>query len=50
MGKALVFDFNSKWSGKFYKQKRIEAFYLIEENNIITVTVYVFYGKWEDKQ
>jgi hypothetical protein len=37
-------------SGKgsiIYKQKRVEVFYTFEENSFITITVYVFYGKWE---
>jgi hypothetical protein len=33
--------------GKFYEQKKVEVFYIIEKDTIITVTVYVFYGKWE---
>jgi hypothetical protein len=27
--------------------KRVEVFYTIKENLIVTVPVYVFYGKWE---
>jgi len=30
-----------------YEQKRVEVFYSEEEKAIITVTVYVFYGRWE---
>jgi len=30
---------------KFYEQKKVEVFYTVESNVIITVTVYVFYGK-----
>ena len=47
MGKAKVCDFKQKRHGKYYEQKRIEVLYMIEENSIVTVTVYVFYGKWE---
>ena len=47
MGKAKVYDFKQKRHGKYYEQKRIEVLYTIEENSIVTVTVYVFYGKWE---
>lgn len=46
-GKAKVYEFKNYRIGKYYEQKRIEVFYIIEENNIITVTVYVFYGEWE---
>jgi len=47
MGKAKIYDFNQKRHGKYYEQKRVEAIYTIERGVIITVTVYVFYGKWE---
>lgn len=47
IGKAKVYDFGQERYGKYYEQKRVEVFYIIEENRIITVTVYVFYGKWE---
>jgi hypothetical protein len=47
IGKAKVYDFEQKRHNKYYKHKRVEVFYLIEEDKIITVTVYVFYGKWE---
>ncbi|MBW1669652.1 MAG: DUF4258 domain-containing protein [Deltaproteobacteria bacterium] len=46
-GKAKVYKFKQERHGKYYEQKRVEVFYIIEENLIITVTVYVFYGKWE---
>lgn len=47
IGKAKVYDFKQKRYNKYYEQKRVEVFYNIEGNKIITITVYVFYGKWE---
>lgn len=47
IGKAKIYNFNKKRHNKYYEQKRVEVFYAIEENVIVTVTVYVFYGKWE---
>jgi hypothetical protein len=47
IGKANVYDFKQKRHGKYYEQKRVEVFYAIEESLMVTVTVYVFYGKWE---
>lgn len=47
IGKAKIYNFNKKRHSKYYEQKRVEVFYAIEENVIVTVTVYVFYGKWE---
>jgi len=46
IGKAKVFEFNSTRNGKYYKEKKIEVYYTIEQQTIITVTVYVFYGKF----
>jgi hypothetical protein len=47
LGKAKIYDFKQKRHNKYFYQKRVEVFYMIEKNIIITVTVYVFYGKWE---
>ena len=47
-GKAKVFNFNDLRNNKFYEQKRIEIIYTIEDDLIVTVTVYVFYGKWSN--
>jgi len=47
VGKAKVYDFRQKRLGKYYEQKRVEVIYTVEGNIILTVTVYVFYGKWE---
>ena len=48
IGKAKVYNFKQKRHGKYYEQKKIEVFYAVEKDSIITVTVYVFYGKWEE--
>jgi len=45
-GKAKVYDFGQKRHGRYYEQKRVEVIYTIERDVIVTVTVYVFYGKW----
>lgn len=47
LGKAKTYDFKQKRLGQYYEQKRVEVFYTVEEDVIVTVTVYVFYGKWE---
>ena len=46
-GKAKVYEFKQKWRGRYYEQKRVEVIYIIEREVVITVTVYVFYGKGE---
>ena len=47
LGKAKIYPFHDQRHGKFYEQKKVEVFYLIEKDFVTTVTVYVFYGKWE---
>jgi hypothetical protein len=47
IAKTKVYDFRARRLGKYYQQKRVEVVYVIEENTITTVTVYVFYGTWE---
>ena len=47
-GKAKVYDFGQIWLGTYYEQKRVQVIYAVEDDVIVTVTVYVFYGKWED--
>jgi hypothetical protein len=44
--KSKVFSFNRERNGKFYAEKKLEVFYVIENEIIITITVYVFYGKF----
>jgi hypothetical protein len=47
IGKAKVYEFKKERHGRKYEQKRVEVFYVKEEDVLVTVTVYVFYGKWE---
>jgi hypothetical protein len=47
IGKAKIYDFKQNRNNKYFDHKKVEVFYLIEGDKIITVTVYVFYGKWE---
>lgn len=46
-GKAKIYEFKKKRHNKYYEQKRTEVFYTTEGNKTVTITVYVFYGKWE---
>lgn len=46
LARSKVFDFRSERNGSFYQEKKVEVFYLIENETIITITVYVFYGKF----
>jgi hypothetical protein len=46
-GKAKVYNFNRERHGRYYEHKRVEVIYVIQNDLILTVTVYVFYGTWE---
>ncbi len=46
LGKSKVFAFEAVRNGKYYDEKKLEVYYVIEQQIIITVTVYVFYGKF----
>ncbi len=48
--KAKVYLFNQLRHGKFYEQKRVEVIYVTDGDTFVTVTVYVFYGKWEEQK
>jgi hypothetical protein len=47
-GKAKIYDFKQTRLNRYYEQKKVEVFYTIEGEKIVTATVYVFYGKWEE--
>jgi hypothetical protein len=47
MGKAKIFPFSQARRGTYYEQKRVEVFYISQRDIIVTVTVYVFYGRRE---
>ncbi len=46
LGKSKVFLFEKERNGKYFIEKKLEVYYLIENDVIITITVYVFYGKF----
>lgn len=44
--RARVYPFDQSRLGKHYPEKRVEVIYVTEGNVLVTVTVYVFFGKW----
>ena len=46
-GKVKTYEFKMHRLGKYYEHKRVEVFFAVEGDVIVTVTVYVYYGKWE---
>ena len=47
LGRAKVYHFKQTRNRRYYQQKSVELFYTVEEDVLITVTVYVFYAMWE---
>jgi len=45
--RAKVYSFNSEWNGKFYPQKQVEVVYVTDNDEVTTVTMYVFFGRRE---
>lgn len=48
--KAKIYPFQKERLNKYYEEKRVEVIYIIENDTIITVTVYVFYGSWKERK
>jgi hypothetical protein len=46
LAKSKVFLFLQKRNGRYYEEKKIEVFYVVENDAMITITVYVFFGKF----
>ena len=46
VGRAKVYPFGQARLGRHYEQKKVEVFFAVEGERIVTVTVYVFYGRW----
>jgi hypothetical protein len=49
-GKAKIYQFVKERHGKYFEHKRVEVIYTQDNDVAVTVTVYVFYGKWEGQQ
>ena len=46
LGKSKIYPFGSSRNNKFYEEKKVEVYFVVENETIITVTIYVFYGKF----
>lgn len=49
MGKGKIYEFGRTRHGKHYDQKRLEVLYIREDDDLVVITVYVFYGRWESQ-
>jgi len=44
--KEMIFEYGREWLGKTYPQKKVRVIYVEESEEIIVITVKVYYGKW----
>ncbi len=44
--KEMVFDYGKEWLGKSYSQKKVRVIYVMENGDIVVITVKVYYGRW----
>ena len=44
--KEMVFDYNRDWLGKHYPEKKVKVVYTEEDDQVVVITVKVYYGKW----
>lgn len=47
LARAKVYLFEAERNGRYYPEKRIRVIYVAEEDRVATVTVHVYYGKWD---
>ena len=45
--REMVFSFDAQWQGKFYHQKKLRVVYIEQGNDLVAITVYTYFGKWE---
>lgn len=46
--KEKLFGYGKNWQGKNYSYKKVKAIYVEEEETLVVITVYVYYGEWEE--
>ena len=44
--KESVFDYGREWLGKSYPQKKVEVVFVEEGEDVVVITVKVYYGDW----
>lgn len=47
LAKSLILPFGRRWGSKTYEQKKVRVVYIVEGDDTLVVTVYVYYGSWQ---
>ena len=48
LGRSKVYRFDRERNGVHYREKKVELYYVMEASRAVAVTVYAFYGRWEE--
>ncbi|MBE0415039.1 MAG: DUF4258 domain-containing protein [Dehalococcoidia bacterium] len=48
--KEMVFPFNARWQGRFYPRKKLRVIYAEQGDDLVVITVYTYFGKWEESE
>lgn len=46
--REMVFAFESTWRGRFHPQKRVRVVFVEDGDDTVVITVYAYYGRWEE--
>ena len=49
LSKEKVFRFDSMWQGRSYSQKKVKVVYVEDDDAMVTVTAYAYYGSWREE-
>jgi hypothetical protein len=44
LAKFSIYEFGKERNGNYYPQKKVEVYFVMENNIAVTITVYAFYG------
>lgn len=47
VGKDMVFTRGYIWKSRHYAHKRVRAIFVYDGEDIVIVTIYSYYGRWE---
>jgi hypothetical protein len=46
--KEKIFAYGKPWQGQTFPHKKLKVVYVEEGNTLVVITVYVYYGRWEE--
>lgn len=46
LAKTIILPFGRFWGGRRFEQKKLRVIYAEEGDDLIVITVYVYYGSW----